>query len=137
MNWKPEPQSLLAVRAEGLFGDIHIKLTAPAKYAASENYFLGYFKEYSSRPDKKKKAQEKAGEAGMELPFPLGTQPVLALVFVHQPKFWLVFICERKSYKTMEFIFNSKIFVNQILERIISFDTMGSLGRSFNLPLKS
>ena len=37
----------------------------------------------------------------------------------------------------MEFIFNSRIFVNQIQERIISFDAMGSLGRSFNLPLKT
>lgn len=51
-----------------------------------KNYFLGYFKEYSSRPDKKKKAQEKVGEVGMELPFPLGTQPVPVLSFVHQPE---------------------------------------------------
>lgn len=38
-----------------------------------KNYLLGYFKEYSSRTDKEKKAQDKVREVGMELPSPLGT----------------------------------------------------------------
>ena len=47
-----------------------------------KNYLLGYFKEYSSRTDKEKKAQDKVREVGMELPSPLGTH---LSQWTHQP----------------------------------------------------
>ena len=133
MNWRPEPQSLLAVRAEVSLGTSTSNWHVLPSMQHLKNYLLGYFKEYSSRTKRRKHRTRSGRWVWSFHPLWAHTSPS---TFTNL-KLWLVFICERKSYKTMDFIFNSRIFVNQMQERIISFDAMGSLGRSFNLPLKT
>ena len=137
MDWKPKPQSLLAVRAEISLGTSTSNWHALPSMQHLKNYLLGYVRGYSSRTDNEKKAQGKVREVGMGASVPSWHIPVPVLSFVHQPEALISLHLWKKVLQNNGIHFNSRIFVNQILERIMSFDAMGSFGRSFNLLLKT